>query len=1116
MPQNSLFDDYLDGVWGRAEPLLTFGTGMVAEPVAGLSGLFATLAGEDPEVAAGMVEHMREAMTYLPKSEEGRDNLMAVGNFLQPVGDIYTGMQQTSGDFMYNNTGSAAAGAVGSMVPDLLLASFGLPAVRGAFKNVAKDSARFAASGLEDVPDFIRRTNDKYGVPVLPEMEKGIMGYHYGRKGGLTELDPAHHGTGASGAERRYTSYLPDDQKPTFFYLDEGGGVTPEAVVRSGAKSVYQADIPDETLYSLKDDPDGLWKDAMDIVTSQTKYGKPHPSEAMPYFIELLREAGYKGYIGKSAIEGQGVAAVYGKTPVTEMPEGFGMGPEGVSPEVVGYHASDRPIDQFQTGDLGFHFAANRDLASNASKLAGNRGDVVAGYSLKGNIVEIDDIHGNMRPDDLIQSLRSRGHITQEQASDALDHFDLMEDDYDVFEQAAIDDLEAKGIWSNDAAALWRHAQLLEMQKYMKDWGIDGVKYWNEYDAYGDAIRFKGTPEFDKIKDEGVQPDWSYMMFDNSRIMKQPDLDLLGDIPPPPRAAARGQGSSANIGRKRNRVGTTGKYVGAPIGMDSPQKLGAMRSRYMDTAVKGVGGRDWYNDSSDWILGSTPDTIRAKQIADSLGITSQGTGVDTNLGFTLKALVQDATGQPIDTGRFPKDQSPLITEVLAGHNPDLGPKRTPFAENLSVTWNPSIENRPVHDIWQGRAMGYKTKSGKPWDAGFSPQQHGFMDEQMDIINARLNELGAEGFTDWDNLKTQAAAWTGEKINSGSLAPEDAALHYGDFADKYRASGTHEAITGVGTGHLEGLAKAPAEVRQRYSDDKASLWEDDKGRDILYSDVGLLTEPTDAAQGVYRAAGGEMEFNPARSANPLLNIVTEGGTRQVSPEGRAIMDAVEGTRAAMDAQNAGAWHKLITGNKAGSNSSLAITMDNRITSEDMAKLADFAERNGMFAVDTGRGISLINDPWSEAGKARTGVTLGKDLKKAFGNELKSILPEGAKYDRVTADTGYIDYLDAWRAGEGSGEVTRKLQSLFDNQPELLNRLDQSEGLRKKALQKLERDEKYAKKSNLPIREDLQTARRIVARDGLKGLFRALGEGVALPAVVLGLAPMMLEESGAGTD
>lgn len=291
------------------------------------------------------------------------------------------------------------------------------------------------------------------------------------------------------------------------------------------------------------------------------------------------------------------------------------------------------------------------------------------------------------------------------------------------------------------------------------------------------------------------------------------------------------------------------------------------------------------------------------------------------------------------------------------------------------------------------------------------------------------------------------------------------------------------------------------------------WMDQQNRDMLYSDIGMMTSPSDTAQGVFKAPSGATEFNPAQVAHPLgVMAEVEKGVQMVTPETRAILNAVEGTRAYVDVQNAGAWHKLIAKNKAQSNSSLSIPLERQATEDEMRAIADLAERNGMFAVDTGKGINLINDPYTEIGKNRTGTTLLKELKKGLSEQLQAIVPEARSAYRVTADTGYINYADAWAAGEGSGEATRRLQKLFNENPEILNRLDQSESLRRKAMEKIDRDAKMAAREKLPIREDLQTARRIIAESGLKGLFRALDQGVALPAVALSLIPLLTEGEG----
>jgi hypothetical protein len=209
-------------------------------------------------------------------------------------------------------------------------------------------------------------------------------------------------------------------------------------------------------------------------------------------------------------------------------------------------------------------------------------------------------------------------------------------------------------------------------------------------------------------------------------------LPSLLEEPPIAMFAASPTSARQGVGKSKNRVGTTGQYVGAPQGIDSPQKLAAMRANYMKDVNQGIAGRDWYDDASKWISEVAPEN-RSQAIADAIGVSSQGTGVDSNLGFAVKGINQFAAGLPVETGRFPSNQSPLIQNALAGIQQHLGPKRQPFASNLSVEWNPSMAQYPVHDIWQGRAFGYKTPEGKPWDAGFSPQQHAFMDQQMVAI-----------------------------------------------------------------------------------------------------------------------------------------------------------------------------------------------------------------------------------------------------------------------------------------------------------------------------------------------------------------------------------------------
>jgi hypothetical protein len=556
----------------------------------------------------------------------------------------------------------------------------------------------------------------------------------------------------------------------------------------------------------------------------------------------------------------------------------------------------------------------------------------------------------------------------------------------------------------------------------------------------------------------------------------------------------------------RERVGTTGQYVGAPAGVDTPEKLDALRQDYIDSVVEGIKGREWYRDSSRFINDVAP--LRPggnQQVADVLGVTSQGTGVDSNLGFSIKGINQRAAGDDVATGRFPGTQSPLIERILKGDNPNLGPKREPFAANLSVDWNPDIAVHPVHDIWDGRAWGFSKPDGSPWDGAFSPQQHDFMDKQAQFVADYLNKNKVGGFDDWDALNTQAAAWTGKQIKMGALDPSDAAKHYGDNAAKYQAFATYEQTPGVGTGHMEGLAGMDYEDRLEFGG--LAPWLNDKGQDSIYSSGGLLTEKTVPNVGAYTPAGGVLEINPGEVGRPLVQMKNN----ELLPEGRAMLNAGESARAFVDTQNAGAWHKVIDGAPAGQRSSLAINLPDNATPEQMAALSDVADRNGFFAVDTGSGgVNLINDPYSTIGKDRTGKSLGVEMKKTgLLDDVRDAAGTAVKIERVKAETGYIDYQDLWASGPGSGQATDKFISDMEALPNFAESIEPS--LREKAAANLKRNREFAQGRGLLVRDDVQEALSILADKGIDGLKKALKSGAVLPAVGAAvLSPALLSE------
>jgi hypothetical protein len=553
------------------------------------------------------------------------------------------------------------------------------------------------------------------------------------------------------------------------------------------------------------------------------------------------------------------------------------------------------------------------------------------------------------------------------------------------------------------------------------------------------------------------------------------------------------------VGKSGERVATTGQYIGGPAGVDTPEKVESMIASYISDVDLGRAGADWYQDSSNWINQVSPPGQR-QGVADAIGITSQGTNVDSNLGFAIKGINQKAAGLPVATGRFPGNQSPLIEDALSGERSRLGPKRQPFADNLSVSWNPEQADTAVNDIWQGRAFGYTHPDGKPWDAGFSPQQHAFMDENMLVIQDRLNQMKLDGRTDWDNLNTQAAAWSGAKIRAGDIVGEDAATHYGDFADKYAVNATYEQAPGAGTGQLEGLLGLPYDKRQEFED--VASWMSSKGIDDLYSSGGLLAEPTQTMVGAYTPQStGILEINPGKVARPLVQ--SSGG--EVIPTEARLLDIGESSRAYIDVQNAGAYHRVIPDSqtKVSERTGITIDLDQSPEPEKMAELSALAEQYGFFAVDTGKGVNLISDIYTPIGAERTGSSLGKELKGELGQQIEGLT--GAKVTRAKIQTGYEDYESAWQAGQGSGAATKQFLDKLDENPTFA--LNVEPALQRKALANISRDDAM----NLPQREDVRTARKILVEKGIEGLRVALENKELLPVAVMGvLSPAVISQ------
>lgn len=118
---------------GALETATAIGTGIVAEPIAGLSGIAAAVI-PGGKTGAEAVEATREALTFRPRTPTGQRMLGGVGKALEPVAKGLQAVEDVLGDSVLNVTGSPALAAAAATAPTAVLEGLGL--------GVAKKAAR--------------------------------------------------------------------------------------------------------------------------------------------------------------------------------------------------------------------------------------------------------------------------------------------------------------------------------------------------------------------------------------------------------------------------------------------------------------------------------------------------------------------------------------------------------------------------------------------------------------------------------------------------------------------------------------------------------------------------------------------------------------------------------------------------------------------------------------------------------------------------------------------------------------------------------------------------------------------------------------------------------------
>ena len=646
------------------------------------------------------------------------------------------------------------------------------------------------------------------------------------------------------------------------------------------------------------------------------------------------------------------------------------------------------------------------------------------------------------------------------------------------------------------------------------------------------------------------------------KITKATDLPSIRDLP---------VDDAIEIARREQHLIPTeagnpnSGFVGGPRDIENKRQLNQLRKNFDTYIGADPRGGDWYDRyraAVNSVTGGDP-TANAWMAAQE-GQWSAGVSPQSELAFALKENNASIAGMPVKAARPAQFEAHnRAIEMQDPNEMQLGKKTGEYARLI----NPDQFTQPgatgVNDFRHARNFNYTEAGGDAQRAALTGTQHSFLDYETALAVDRANKANLAGRSNWTGEQLQAAPWVRQKAldildqrpaildrrmteqlalaKTNGMQGEDATnfasqrareLAYedafqdanstiGDAFDKHTAFATHEAQPGSVTQHLPGSVGASQEERNAFAADPRSSWAFAPGnRDAIYSGLGIpgtgvsmRVRPTNQMQGMYTTPSGVLETNPGEVARPLVAFQS-GEAKSVAPADRSLLNAGEATRAYIDAQNAGAWHKPWAGGAPKLSNSYFLPMDRPATVDELVKMREGLAPHGLNdIVDTGQGITATSFyPGAPE--------LSRDARAQVERAIELARPEGSTgAQRVKiqpgVDTGYLSYEDEF-ANPGSGDATRALLKQVNQTPGIRQAFNLNADIPQKALNNLARDEEWANKWGA-TRDDIQRSRRIIGEGPgwIDRLETALKNGAVLPAIGAALlAPLVGRQDNGG--
>lgn len=587
-----------------------------------------------------------------------------------------------------------------------------------------------------------------------------------------------------------------------------------------------------------------------------------------------------------------------------------------------------------------------------------------------------------------------------------------------------------------------------------------------------------------------------------------------------------------------------GAYIGGPEKIKGRRSLNSQRA-FMDNEIDaGDKGGDWYDRYRQGVEAVTSNTNDQTWMSNLEGMYSAGVAPNNELAFALKdtnsAVAYGVPGKPYT----PKQQEASLRAIETNDpfNYMLGKKTGEYARRVNPQAATSTTATGVNDFRHLRTLGFTETSGAAQRNAVGEAGHKYADYETALAVERANQRNLAGRSNWTGEQIQAAPWVKQKADdlyarsekrylndaqeiltdqgsnfapgelektAYSLAFADANKTIADFFPNNTAFATYEAQPFIDAGQLPGLGQATEAQRVELAAMPESTWANTNGRDDIYANtrlgntgVAVRTQPTTAMQGVYTPPQGVTEFNPGEVARPLVAFNLDKSLKSLPEADRAIMDAGEATRAFIDVQGAGAWHKPFVGGPATQSNSIFAALENPrpLEKKELGILQKIGEKYGLpDVVDTGQGATITSfypEPKLPSSQAKGLLEEIKNTKIFKGAE------------RAKVDSGYLGFEDAWRAGEGSGEATRNLLNVLDGVPSgVYKAFNNNEAIAENALRRMERDEKLASSFGA-TRKDIANARKIIGEG--KGWIDRLRKALDAKAILPGVAALALTE------